>query len=101
MRDGHLADLFRSIRRADGNLALVRRLLYPPGPSSSSFTVDARNPDPSSLTSLSWAAIGGYEELFEYLVFDVGHDDDELSRVRPRTLSTLRSARSSSPTPDR
>jgi hypothetical protein len=33
------------------------------------------------LTSLAWAAICGYEELFEYLVFDVGHDDDELSRV--------------------
>ena len=65
---------------ADGNLPLVRRLLASPSP------VDARNPDGLSLTSLSYAAIGGHEELFEYLVFDIGHDDDELSRVREVVL---------------
>ena len=32
-------------------------------------------------TSLSWAAICGNEDMFEWLVIDGGHDDDELSRV--------------------
>lgn len=43
-----------------------------------------RNPDPGPkrYTSLAWAAAEGNEEMFEFLL-DVGHDDDELSRVRP------------------
>lgn len=46
-----------------------------------------RNPDPSNkrFTSLAWAAILGNEETFEYLL-SVGHDDDEVSRVRSGEL---------------
>lgn len=82
LRDPRLqADQLMPTDGSEGNLALVRRLLHPPS-SSSGSTVDVRNPDPSNgLTSLSYAAIGGYEDLFEYLVFEEGHDDDELSRV--------------------
>jgi ankyrin repeat protein len=45
-----------------------------------------RNPDPGPkrYTSLAWAAAEGNEEMFEFLL-DAGHDDDELSRVRPTT----------------
>lgn len=42
-----------------------------------------RNPDtaPRRYTSLAWAAALGHEETFEFLL-SVGHDDEELSRVR-------------------
>lgn len=42
-----------------------------------------RNPDPAPrrFTSLAWAAVLGHEETFEYLL-SVGHDDEELSKVR-------------------
>lgn len=59
-------------RSQEDNLALVRRLVV---------KSDMRNADRNMHTSLSWAAICGNEELFEWLVIDGGHDDDELSRV--------------------
>lgn len=45
---------------------------------------DLRNPDPgpSRYTSLAWAAVCGHEETFEYLL-QMGHDDEELSKVSP------------------
>ena len=43
--------------------------------------VDLRNTDRNRLTSLSWAAIEGSLEVFEWLLLDYGHDDQELSRV--------------------
>jgi hypothetical protein len=33
------------------------------------------------MTSLSWAAVEGNLEVFEWLLMDYGHDDQELSRV--------------------
>lgn len=41
-----------------------------------------RNPDPGPerYTSLAWAAVLGHEETFEYLL-QMGHDDEELSKV--------------------
>ena len=42
---------------------------------------DLRNTDRNRLTSLSWAAIEGSLEVFEWLLLDYGHDDQELSRV--------------------
>lgn len=43
--------------------------------------MELRNADRSRLTSLSWAAIEGGLEVFEWLLLDYGHDDQELSRV--------------------
>ena len=47
-----------------------------------------RNADPVGprYTSLAWAAILGNEDTFEYLL-DKGHDEEELSKVRPIRLS--------------
>lgn len=53
------------------NLPLVQRL---------AAKVPLRNTDPSRLTSLAWAAICVAEQVFEWLVLDAGHDDEELSR---------------------
>jgi hypothetical protein len=53
------------------NLPLVQRL---------AAKVPLRNTDSSRLTSLAWAAICVAEEVFEWLLLDAGHDDDELSR---------------------
>lgn len=49
-----------------------------------------RNPDPGPerYTSLAWAAVLGHEETFEYLL-QMGHDDEELSKVRETNLSSL------------
>jgi hypothetical protein len=32
---------------------------------------------------LAWAVVEGNEDMFEFLL-NAGHDDEELSRVRPR-----------------
>lgn len=62
----------------ENNLFLVKRLVQ---------RTEMRNPDPAPrrFTSLAWAAVLGHEETFEFLL-TAGHDDEELSRVRP--LST-------------
>ncbi|KAL1410662.1 Target of rapamycin complex 2 subunit avo2 [Vanrija albida] len=41
---------------------------------------DLRNTDKSRLTSLAWAALEVNLEVFEWLLIDYGHDDQELSR---------------------
>jgi len=43
--------------------------------------VDLRNTDKMRLTSLAWAALESNVEVFEWLLLDYGHDDQELSRV--------------------
>jgi len=49
-----------------------------------------RNPDPGPerYTSLAWAAVLGHEETFEYLL-QMGHDDEELSKVRDMNSALL------------
>lgn len=49
-----------------------------------------RNPDSSQerYTSLAWAAVGGCEDTFEYLL-SMGHDDEELSKVILEALFLL------------
>ena len=42
---------------------------------------DLRNTDKDRITSLGWAALEGSLEVFEWLLLDYGHDDQELSRV--------------------
>ncbi|CDZ98601.1 FOG: Ankyrin repeat [Phaffia rhodozyma] len=61
------------LRRAvqEDNLPLVKRLVG---------RYDMRNTDKNMHTSLSWSAICGNEDMFEWLVVVAGHDDDELSR---------------------
>lgn len=44
------------------------------------YKTELRNTDSRRLTSLAWAALCGSEETFEWLLFDAGHDEDELSR---------------------
>jgi hypothetical protein len=56
----------------DNNVPLLSRL---------QANNDLRNVDTNRLTSLSWAAIEGSLEVFEWLLLDYGHDDHELSRV--------------------
>jgi hypothetical protein len=56
----------------DNNVPLLARLQH---------KMDLRNVDRNRLTSLSWAAIEGSLEVFEWLLLDYGHDDQELSRV--------------------
>lgn len=67
-------------RALENNLFLVKRLIK---------RTDMRNPDPNAkrYTSLAWAATQGHEETFQYLLSE-GHDDDELSKVRPCVLFT-------------
>ncbi|EIW72434.1 hypothetical protein TREMEDRAFT_41750 [Tremella mesenterica DSM 1558] len=55
----------------DNNVTLLARLQR---------KCDLRNTDRNRLTSLSWAAIEGSLEAFEWLLLDYGHDDQELSR---------------------
>lgn len=57
----------------DNNVDLVMRLRY---------KTDLRNADDQRLTSLSWAVYTASEDVFEFLLMDAGHDEDELSRVR-------------------
>ncbi|ORX36043.1 ankyrin repeat-containing domain protein [Kockovaella imperatae] len=61
------------IRQAvrDNNVPLLARLQH---------KTDLRNTDRNRLTSLSWSAIDGSLEVFEWLLLDYGHDDQELSR---------------------
>jgi uncharacterized protein len=49
-----------------------------------------RNPDPGPkrYTSLAWAVVEGNEDMFEFLL-NAGHDDVELSRVRPHDIPLL------------
>lgn len=63
----------------ENNLFLVKRLIE---------RIDMRNPDPGPkrYTSLAWAVAEGNEDMFEYLL-NAGHDDEELSRVRPTKIS--------------
>lgn len=56
----------------DNNVSLLQRLQH---------KTDLRNTDENRLTSLSWAAMEGNIEVFEWLLLDYGHDDQELSRV--------------------
>ncbi|WVW82393.1 hypothetical protein I302_104400 [Kwoniella bestiolae CBS 10118] len=55
----------------DNNVSLLSRLQH---------KTDLRNTDKNRLTSLSWSAIEGSLEVFEWLLLDYGHDDQELSR---------------------
>ncbi|EAL22230.1 hypothetical protein CNBC3680 [Cryptococcus deneoformans B-3501A] len=55
----------------DNNVSLLQRLQH---------KTDLRNTDENRLTSLSWAAMEGNIEVFEWLLLDYGHDDQELSR---------------------
>ncbi|WWC58655.1 uncharacterized protein I303_101199 [Kwoniella dejecticola CBS 10117] len=55
----------------DNNVSLLARLQH---------KTDLRNTDKNRLTSLSWAAMEGSLEVFEWLLLDYGHDDQELSR---------------------
>ena len=61
----------------DNNVPLLSRLQQ---------KADLRNTDRNRLTSLSWAAIEGSLEVFEWLLLDYGHDDQELSRVWSASL---------------
>lgn len=56
----------------DNNVALLDRLQH---------TYELRNADKARITSLSWSAVEGNLEVFEWLLMDYGHDDQELSRV--------------------
>jgi hypothetical protein len=53
------------------------------------YKTDLRNTDERRLTSLAWAALSVSEDVFEWLLLDAGHDDDELSRVSPLLHSIL------------
>jgi hypothetical protein len=59
----------------DNNVALLDRLQY---------RYELRNTDKARMTSLSWAAAEGRLKVFEWLLIDYGHDDQELSRVSSR-----------------
>jgi len=76
-----LYTIFGGVARADSssdnNVTVLQRLQH---------KVDLRNTDRGRLTSLSWAAIEGALEVFEWLLVDYGHDDQELSRVRGSRL---------------
>lgn len=63
----------------DNNTALLARLQH---------KMDLRNTDRMRLTSLAWAALESHVEVFEWLLLDYGHDDQELSRVNTRTDNT-------------
>jgi hypothetical protein len=45
------------------------------------------------MTSLSWAAVEGRTAVFEWLLLDHGHDDQELSRVSASCQQRLTSPR--------
>jgi hypothetical protein len=53
------------------------------------YKTDLRNTDERRLTSLAWAALSVSEDVFEWLLLDAGHDDDELSRVSSLLYSIL------------
>jgi len=67
-------------QQSDNNVTLLQRLQN---------KTDLRNTDRTRLTSLSWAAIEGSLEVFEWLLLDYGHDDQELSRVSSRSYFSL------------
>ena len=66
----------------DNNVTLLQRLTHQ----------DLRNTDRNRLTSLSWAAVDGSLEVFEWLLLHYGHVDQEVSRVRlsPAHKDTVR-----------
>ncbi|OCF31091.1 hypothetical protein I316_07222 [Kwoniella heveanensis BCC8398] len=76
----------------DNNVPLLSRLQH---------KTDLRNTDKHRLTSLSWAAIECSLEVFEWLLLDYGHDDQELSRDADNNtiLHLLASVPSLSPSP--
>ncbi|CAD6571294.1 MAG: hypothetical protein TREMPRED_000233 [Tremellales sp. Tagirdzhanova-0007] len=55
----------------DNKVSLLQRLQH---------KTDLRNTDRNRLTSLSWSAMEGSLQVFEWLLLDYGHDDQELSR---------------------
>jgi hypothetical protein len=67
-----MEDVGRADRCLDNNVALLDRLQH---------KYELRNADKARMTSLSWAAVEGNLEVFEWLLMDYGHDDQELSRV--------------------
>jgi len=64
----------------ENDLNLVMRLRH---------KTDLRNTDEKRLTSLAWAALSVAEDVYEWLLLDAGHDDDELSRVSVNKGSDL------------
>ncbi|KAL7424761.1 Target of rapamycin complex 2 subunit avo2 [Cryptotrichosporon argae] len=75
----------------DNNVALLSRLQH---------KVDLRNTDRARLTSLAWAALEGSLEVFEWLLLDYGHDDQELSRdADSNTIFHLLASAASHPNP--
>jgi len=70
-----VADDLESSVSSENDLNLVTRLRY---------KTDLRNTDERRLTSLAWAALSVAEDVYEWLLLDAGHDDDELSRVSHR-----------------
>ena len=69
-----------TILMVDNNVALLDRLQH---------TYELRNADKARMTSLSWSAVEGNLEVFEWLLMDYGHDDQELSRVSLMGLSNI------------
>jgi hypothetical protein len=63
---------YRPTLTSDNNVALLERF---------SHRWELRNVDKARMTSLSWAAAEGRTAVFEWLLLDHGHDDQELSRV--------------------
>ncbi len=76
IKKSHLVELRWdcAVLASDNKVTLLQRLQH---------KTDLRNTDRNRLTSLAWAAIEGSLEVFEWLLLDYGHDDQELSRVRP------------------
>ena len=65
------ADAVPVMLKTDNNVGVLARLQH---------RVDLRNVDKNRMTSLAWAAIEGSLQVFEWLLVDYGHDDQELSR---------------------
>lgn len=52
------------------------------------FDIRNADPGPGRYTSLAWAVVYGHEEIFEYLL-NLGHDEEELSRVSAYISDTV------------
>jgi hypothetical protein len=72
VRGEHAVRKSKSRLISDNNVALLERF---------SHRWELRNVDKARMTSLSWAAAEGRTAVFEWLLLDHGHDDQELSRV--------------------
>ncbi|KAI6152152.1 ankyrin repeat-containing domain protein [Pisolithus tinctorius] len=87
-------DASSKLRKAvkENNLFLVKRLIQ---------RTDMRNPDSTlkRYTSLTWAAVLGHEEIFEFLL-TAGHDDEELSRDLENNTILMLLADFKPPTPN-